>query len=50
MDVFLQAALRPLVMLIFFVVFVVPLKMLFIRYFPEGKIKDRLLQRIPGTD
>lgn len=37
--------LRPLVLLALFAIIVIPLELLFIRYFPEGWIKRLLLTR-----
>lgn len=40
----LAAFLRPFVMLVVFLAIVIPLKMAFVRYFPEGRVK-RLLPK-----
>jgi hypothetical protein len=42
----LSVLLKPLIMLIVFVLIVIPLEIAFIRYFPEGKLKQLLLRRI----
>lgn len=35
--------LRPFIMLLLFAAVVIPLKIVFVRYFPEGKLKRLLL-------
>jgi len=40
-------ALKPLALLIFFTVLVLPLKLLFQKIIPEGKIKRFLFQKLP---
>jgi hypothetical protein len=38
--------LRPLILLALFAIVVIPLEMLFIRFFPEGPLKRHLLRRL----
>lgn len=38
--------LRPFILLALFVLLVIPLKLLFIRFFPEGALKRILLRRL----
>jgi hypothetical protein len=42
----LALVLKPILLLAFFVVLVAPLKWLFVRTWPEGPLKQRLLRRI----
>ncbi len=38
--------LKPLVLLLLFVVVIIPLELAFMRWFPEGRLKRLLLRRI----
>ena len=42
----LSMLLRPFILLALFAIIVIPLEMLFIRFFPDGPLKRRLLRRL----
>jgi hypothetical protein len=45
-DFDLAMLLRPFIMLAIFAVVVIPLELLFIKFFPDGPLKRRLLRRL----